>query len=150
MKVAVFVSVLLVNFTYAQEVELNHKTKLNEYSCVETFNGSMTDQIELLKGNLQSLGYDHIESSSSKVRGENFFSKIITGTSMEVHYQVLLLFKEDRYKLIVNGFTIKDQRYGSVKLESLRKKSQARWIALINEKLPSIINNIKEIPSDDW
>jgi hypothetical protein len=94
------------------------------------------------------LNYSNISKSENDINGESFFSKLITGTAMEIHYQVFIQFKEGRYKLTINKFAIKDQRYGTMPLENLKKKSQERWIELINEKLPDIIKNLEN--TETW
>jgi hypothetical protein len=73
---------------------------------------------------------------------------MIFGSAMEVHYNLLLEFKENRYKLLVNNFKVKDVRYGSVAIETLKKRSTGKWVGFINEELPLIISNIETV--DDW
>tara|TARA_R110002050_G_scaffold270290_1_gene413325 strand:- start:33 stop:494 length:462 start_codon:yes stop_codon:yes gene_type:complete len=142
-----FVSLLTVQ-SFAQKVELNETTKIYEYSHIEDFTGDIKSRLDLFSSKMKELNYSDISQSESDIKGESFFSKLITGTAMEIHYQALIQFKEGRYKLTINKFAIRDQRFGTMPLENLRKKSQQRWIELINEKLPGIIKNLEN--TETW
>lgn len=143
----IFVSSLSVK-SYAQKVELNETTKIYEYSHVKDFTGDIKSRLDLFSDKMKALNYSDISKSENDIKGESFFSKLITGTAMEIHYQAFMQFKEGRYKLTINKFAIRDQRFGTMPLENLRKKSQQRWIELINEKLPEIIKNLEN--TDTW
>lgn len=144
---AIFVSALNTK-SYAQKVELNETTKIYEYSHVKEFTGDTKNRLDLFSDKMKELNYSDISKSENDIKGESFFSKLIMGTAMEIHYQAFIQFKEGRYKLTINKFTIKDQRYGTMPLENLKKKSQERWIELINEKLPDIIQNLEN--TETW
>lgn len=139
---SIFISSLIIK-SYAQKVELNETTKIYEYSHVKDFTGDTKNRLDLFSDKMKELNYSDISKSESDIKGESFFSKLIMGSAMEINYQALIQFKEGRYRLIINKFSIKDQRYGIMPLENLREKSQQRWIELINEKLPEIIKNIE-------
>tara|TARA_R110002050_G_scaffold992_1_gene6806 strand:- start:4465 stop:4926 length:462 start_codon:yes stop_codon:yes gene_type:complete len=145
--IAIFITLFTVK-SYAQKVKLNETTIIYEYSHVKEFTSDMKSRLDLFSNKMKELNYSDISHSENDIKGESFFSKIITGTALEIHYQSFIQFKEGRYKLTINKFAIKDQRYGTMPLENLRKKSQQRWIELINEKLPEIIKNLEN--TDDW
>lgn len=145
--VAVFVSSLTVQ-SYAQKVELNETTKIYEYSHIKDFAGNIKSKLDLFSDKMIELNYSDFSKSENDIKGENFFSKLIMGSAMEIHYQAFIQFKDSRYKLTINKFAIKDQRYGTMPLENLKKKSQERWIELINEKLPEIIRNLEN--TETW
>lgn len=142
----VFASSLTVR-SFAQKVELNETTKIYEYSHVKDFTGDIKNRLDLFSVKMKELNYSDVSQSENDIKGESFFSKLIMGTAMEIHYQTFIQFKEGRYKLTINKFSIKDQRYGTMPIENLKKKSQVRWIELINEKLPEIIHNIENTES---
>ena len=144
---AVFVSSLTIQ-SFAQKVELNETTKIYEYSHVKDFTGDINSRLDLFSGKMKELNYSDISKSENDIKGESFFSKLIMGSAMEIHYQAFIQLKEGRYKLTINKFAIKDQRYGTMPLENLKKKSQERWIGLINDKLPEIITNIEN--TETW
>lgn len=143
----VFVSSLTVQ-SFAQKVELNETTKIYEYSHVKDFTGDIRSRLDLFSAKMKELNYSNISQSENDIKGESFFSKLIMGTALEIHSQAFIQFKEGRYKLTINKFAIKDQRYGTMPLENLKKKSQERWIELINEKLPEIIQNLEN--TETW
>lgn len=145
--VAIFFSSLTVK-SYAQEVELNESTKIYEYSHVKDYTGDIKSRLDLFSDKMKELNYSDISKSDDDIRGESFFSKLIMGSAMEIHYQAFIQFNEGRYKFAMNKFTIKDQRYGTMPIENLRKKSQEKWIELINEKLPEIIQNLEN--TETW
>lgn len=139
---------LLTVQSFAQKVELNETTKIYEYSHVKDFTDDIKSRLDLFSVKMKELNYSEVSKSENDITGESFFSKLIMGTAMEIHYQAFIQFKEGRYKLTINKFAIKDQRYGTMPLENLKKKSQERWIELINENLPEIIKNLENI--DTW
>ena len=120
-------------------VPMNETLKIYEYTHVKEFDGKLTDRLELFVEKMQELSYDEIEKIENGIKGENFVTKMIFGSAMEVHFNVLIKFKDDRYKLTINNFRIKDVRYGTVAVETLRKSSQKKWMEFINEKLPQVI-----------
>lgn len=150
-KITLFLTLLLAilqTTIKAQEVSLNEQSNLYEYSNVNEYEKSREEKIDQFSNKMKELNYSNINSTDSDVKGENFFSKLILGSAMEIHYNCLVLIKEDKYKLILNNFRIKDVRYGTMPVEGLRKKSQEKWVELINEKLPEIISNLES--STDW
>lgn len=150
-KITLLLTLLLTIFQttiQAQEVSLNEQSNLYEYSNVSEYEKGKAEKIDQFSNKMKELNYSNINSTDSDVKGENFFSKLILGSAMEIHYNSLILFKEDKYKLILNNFRIKDVRYGTMPLEGLRKKSLEKWVELINEKLPEIVSNLES--STDW
>lgn len=135
-------------FTYGQEVEMNETLKIYEYSHVKEFNEEIESRLKLFEEKMQELNYSEIEKSNDGIKGKSFFTKMIFGSAMEVHYNVLIKFKDDRYKLTMNNFRIKDVRYGTVAVETLRRGAQKKWVNFINEQLPQVIANLEN--TDKW
>jgi len=138
----------IVGNAIAQSVVQNETTKVFEYANIKEFTGDTKARIDLFANKFKELNYSNISSSENDIKGESFFTKIIMGTSMEVHYQVFIQFKENKYKIIINKFVIKDQRYGATPIENISKSSQKRWLEYINENLPTIIKNIES--TETW
>jgi|GEM_PF-3642774 hypothetical protein len=147
MKATIILLLITANL-YSQEVKLNEEINLYEYSHVKDLDVEKPAKIDLFLTQLRKLNYTNIESGTDFIKADNFVTKMIFGSAMEVHYNLLLEFKENRYKLLVNNFKVKDVRYGSVAIETLKKRSTRKWVGFINEELPLIISNIETV--DDW
>lgn len=143
--------IVLVTQSVSQSIELNEKTNIYEFSHVEEFKGSIDDRLNLFIDRLKDLNYSNINQNERDIKAESFFVKVIFGSAMEVHYNVLISLKEGRYKLKINNFTINDVRYGEYILEDIKKSSQKRWVKFINEKLPKEIENIeRDEIEEEW
>ncbi|MFB9055085.1 hypothetical protein ACFFVB_18535 [Formosa undariae] len=146
--------ILFVSISYlslnasAQEVTFNESLNLYEFTKVQEYEGDIQTRLKIFENNLKELNYDDTEISEDRVKGESFFTKMIYGSAMEMHYNALIIFKEGRYKLTINNFKINDVRYGTVALETLKKGSQKRWVSFINENLPQVISNLEK--QDTW
>ena len=145
---ATIILLLITASLYSQELKLNQEINLYEYSHVKNLDVEKSAKIDLFLTQLRKLNYTNIESGTDFIKADNFVTKMIFGSAMEVHYNLLLEFKENRYKLLVNNFKVKDLRYGSVAIETLKKRSTGKWVGFINEELPLIISNIETV--DDW
>ena len=149
MKKTIFTLLLISTFlTYGQEVKMNETLKIYEYTHVKEFDGGIESRLELFDEKMQELNYSGTEKSDDGIKGENFFTKMIMGSAMEVHYNTLIKFKDGRYKLTINNFRIKDERYGTVAVETLRKGAQKKWVKFINTKLPQVVANLEN--TDKW
>jgi len=98
----------------------------------------------------QELNYEEIAKSEDRIYGKNFFTKMIYGSAMEVHFNTMIKFKDSSYKLIINNFRIKDVRYGTVAVETLGKSSQKKWMNFISNQLPLVIANLERENTDEW
>lgn len=134
--------------TYAQTLALNEATKVFEYSHVKEFTVDTKARLDLFSEKLKGLNFSNLTRTENDIKGESYFSKLIMGTAMEIHYQVFIQIKEGKYKLTINKFAIKDQRYGAMPIENIGKSSQKKWIEYINQNLPDLIKNIEN--SDTW
>lgn len=134
--------------TYAQTLALNEATKVFEYSHVKEFTVDAKTRLDLFSEKLKGLNYSNLTRTENDIKGESYFSKLIMGTAMEIHYQAFIQIKEGKYKLTINKFAIKDQRYGAMPIENIGKSSQKKWIEYINQNLPDIIKNIEN--TDTW
>lgn len=146
-----FVVIILSLFgsnLFAQTLTLNEATKIYEYSHVKEFTTDTKSRLDIFSEKFKGLNYSNVVKTDIDIKGESYFSKLILGTAMEIHYQVFIQFKEGKYKLTINKFAIKDQRYGAMPLENIGKSSQKKWIEYINQNLPDIIKNIEN--SDTW
>jgi len=132
----------------SSELSMNQTLRIYEYTHVKKFEGEIQTRLKLFFEKMQELNYKETKKNEEGIKGENFITKMILGSAMEVHYNTLVKFKDDRYKLIINNFRIKDVRYGTVAVETLRKGSQKKWVKFINEKLPQIIANLEN--TDQW
>lgn len=129
------------SITYSQEISLNETSSLYSYSHVK--DSSEVNLINTLDTRLKSIGYSNVIKSDSSLSGENFFSVIILGTPVQVHYNVFIEFQETKYKLTVNKFVLEDRRWSPVPLENI-KTGKSRWIKKINENLPKILKAIEQ------
>jgi len=134
----------------SQKITISNSSKKYEYSHVKEFEGNVGDRLTLFEKKMNELNYSNVNSSDNQIKGESFITKVLTGTAMEVHYNLVIQLKEGRYRLAVNDFTIKDQRFGTYILEDLKERSQKRWVSFINEKLPDIIKNVESKVDEDW
>ena len=125
--------------SFSQEVSMNESFKIYEYAHVKEFTEETDDRLDLFSNKMKELNYSEIEKFKDGIKGENFFTKMILGSAMEVHFNTLIMFKEDRYKFTINNFRIKDVRYGTVALETLKKG---------NEQLPQVVSNLENM--DEW
>lgn len=127
---------------FSQELTLNEKKGIYEFS--ETNNNTDNNfSVNRFYNSMKDLNYNSLIKSDKEVKGENFFSKKIFGSAMEVHYNAIVKFKDNKYKIVLNSFRIKDVRYGTMPIEELKKRSRKKWIKLINERLPKIVENLK-------
>lgn len=134
--------------SFAQTLTLNETTKVFEYSHIKEFAIETKVRLDLFSEKLKGLNYSNVIRTESDIKGESYFSKLIMGTAMEIHYQVFIQIKEGKYKLTINKFAVKDQRYGAMPIENIGKSSQKKWIEYINQNLPDIIKNIEN--TDTW
>ncbi len=134
--------------SFAQQVSMNETLKIHEYSHIKEVNDGINDRLAVFSNKMKELNYSEIDEFEDGIKGENFFTKMITGSAMEVHFNAVIMFKEDRYKLTINNFRIKDVRFGTVALETLKKSSQKKWVQFINEQLPQVVSNLENI--DEW
>lgn len=147
-KLISFLLVLFSTVCFSQQVSMNETLKMYEYSHVRDFSGDPAERSKVFINKMRELNYKNVESFDNGLKGENFFTKMIMGSAMEVHFNALIQFKDGKYKLTINNFTINDVRYGAVALETLGKGAQRRWVNFINEQLPQVINNLEN--TDQW
>jgi hypothetical protein len=147
-KIFAFLFLLFSTLCLSQQVSMNETLKMYEYSHVKDFSGDSAERYKLFVNKMRELNYKNVESFDNGLKGENFFTKMIMGSAMEVHFNALIQFKDGKYKLTINNFTIKDVRYGAVALETLGKGAQKRWVNFINEQLPQVVANLEN--ADKW
>jgi len=132
------------------DVPMNETLQIYEYTHIKEYSGATIDRLELFMGNMQELNYEEIAKSEDRIYGKNFFTKMIYGSAMEVHFNTMIKFKDSSYKLIINNFRIKDVRYGTVAVETLGKSSQKKWMNFISNQLPLVIANLERENTDEW
>jgi hypothetical protein len=128
-------------FGFSQELKLNDVNSLYEYSHIKESTNTTINDIEK---NISALKYTNIYKSENTISGENYFSVLIMGTPLQVHYYASIEFKENKYKLTINKFIIEDKRWSPIPLENI-KTGRSRWIKKINENLPKIVKSIETI-----
>ena len=97
---------------------------------------------------MTALSYEDLNASENSLSGQSYFTKNIYGSAMEVHFNTVIDFKADRYRITFNKFFVNDVRYGQYTFEDMKKSNRKRWIDLVNEKIPEIISRLKYI--DNW
>ena len=132
------------------DVSMNEALQIYEYTHIKEYSEAKKERLELFLGNMQELNYEEIVKSGDRINGKNFFTKMILGSAMEVHFNITIKFKDGSYKLILNNFRIKDVRYGTVAVETLGKSSQKRWMNFISNKLPLVVANLERENTDEW
>lgn len=142
-----FILLLLTSFSYAQELVLNAETNIYEFTKIVE-SDSIPFYKESFVKNLRKLNYKNIVVEDSNISAENFYTKIILGTTIQVNYQVLIDFKETKYKLRINKFVMDERRWAPIPLENI-KSGKKKWIKNINENLPNIVKAL-ESKLDNW
>ena len=133
---------------FAQSVELNPDTKIYEVVVIDSLDTSPEDRLESFKKQMTALSYEDVNTSENSLSGQSYFTKKIYGSAMEVHFNTVIDFKDDRYRITFNKFYVNDVRYGQYTFEDMKKSNRKRWIDLVNEKIPEIISRLKYI--DNW
>jgi hypothetical protein len=143
-----FILLLLLFFPFigsSQEILLNDFTSLYEYSHIKDFQSD--NQINDFERNFKALNYSNVLKDENSISGENYFSVLIMGTPLQVHYFVYLEFKKTKYKISINKFIIEDKRWSPIPIENI-KRGKSKWIKKINENIPNIIKSIES--NSDW
>lgn len=133
---------------FAQSVELNPDTKIYEVVIIDSLDTAPEDRLESFKKQMTALSYEDVNASENSLSGQSYFTKKIFGSAMEVHYNTVIDFKDNRYRITFNKFYVNDVRYGQYTFEDMKKSHRKRWIDLVNEKIPEIISRLKYI--DNW
>lgn len=146
-KLFLYFLIFVSSSSIAQELVLNSETNIYEFTKVVE-----TDSIGFYKDmfvkNFRKLNYKNIVVEDSYISAETFYTKIILGTTIQVNYQVLIDFKEDKYKLRINKFVMDERRWAPIPLENI-KSGKKKWVANINQNLPIIVKAL-ESKSDNW
>ena len=131
-----------------QSVELNPNTKIYEVVVIDSLGTTPEERILSFKKQMISLNYDDIKAQENSLSGESYFTKQIMGSAMEVHFNTIIDFQPDRYRITLNKFYVNDVRYGQYTFEDMKAGTRRRWVNLVNEKIPDIINQLRFI--DNW
>jgi len=135
MKHMLFFALLLISFNAVSQVTFNEDKNLFQYEFTEQTINYSTDIKEI---KLIELGFDEIKKIDNVVYGKSFFTKMIYGSAMEIHYTI----KFENEKIIFSNFKINDVRYGRVALEELKKTAQKKWINEIDSRIPDVIRKL--------
>ena len=133
---------------FAQSVELNPETEIYEVVIIDSLDTAPEDRLESFKKQMTALSYENVNASENSLSGQSYFTKKIFGSAMEVHFNTVIDFKDDRYRITFNKFYVNDVRYGQYTFEDMKKSNRKRWIDLVNQKIPEIISRLKYI--DNW
>ncbi|RXG32011.1 hypothetical protein [Leeuwenhoekiella marinoflava] len=132
----------------AQTIKLNPDTNIYEVVVIDSLTKPVPDRILEFKKQMDLLSYADISSTDSSVSGESYFTKKIMGSAMEVHFNAIVQFKENKYRITLNKFYVNDVRYGQYTFEDMKSGNRKRWIKLVDEKAPEIIDQLKFV--DNW
>ncbi len=134
---------------YSQELALNNENNFYEFSKVAKSNEKML--IEKFHNRFNEINLNNISQTDNKLIAKGFTNHLVSGFAIvEIRYKVIVMFKENRYKLTLTNFSLKDVN-GEIPLEGA-KSFKNKWIKKINKKLPEIIKNIENLQTtqDDW
>ena len=148
MKKILFVFILFTSLGFSQELKLNENTNIYEFSKVYEINSPSDEVVKNLISNFKNLNYTNIISEEDRISAESFYSKLIMGTTLQVKYQVIYEFKDDKYRLLINKFIVDDKRWSPIPLENLKSHTK-RWIKDINQNLPIIVKALESSP-EKW
>jgi len=130
----------------AQELSKNPDNNIYEFSQV--INNAVTSEKALSQ--LRELKYVIIETGESFIHAEGSFSHMVMGNfPVEIRYNVIYEFKDDRYRLKINRFVLQDKNPVAVPLEDMKSHTK-RWIKKINEKLPDIVKALEIKENTGW
>lgn len=145
----ILLSITITNAQTSQvDLILNPTTSLYEYSEIQSTDFSTTDFKTHFEKKLALLNFKDIVSSDNTVKGESFISFLIMGTTIQVHYQIFIEYRDGKYKLLINRFVLDDKRWSPIPLEDMKSHTK-KWIKEISKKLPPIISALKS-PPEEW
>lgn len=150
MKKYLLLSLLVIsNFLLSgQEISLNESNSFYEYSHIKESNDK--ELLNRFKNRLTDLNYKEIVVQENSISGQGFTNHLVGGfATVEIRYVIKISFKEGRYKLTLTNFVLTDKN-GSDPLEGMGSFKK-KWIRIINEKLPMIIDNVETLKNtNDW
>ena len=145
----IFIILFLIGLSgTAQTIKLNPDTNIYEVVVIDSLTKPVPDRILEFKKQMDLLSYADISSTDSSVSGESYFTKKIMGSAMEVHFNAIVQFKENKYRITLNKFYVNDVRYGQYTFEDMKSGNRKRWMKLVDEKAPEIIDRLKFV--DNW
>lgn len=127
---------------YSQELTLNPDTSIYEYSEVKENSKTKTELIQDYKNKMIELNYFNLIVEDNKITGNNFISFLIMMTTIQVNFQVVIDFKEEKNRILFTRFVVDDKRYSPIPIEDLKKHTK-KWVLEINKKLPTIVKAIQ-------
>jgi len=133
---------------FSQELTLNTGTSIYEYSVV---NENLKPKIELIqdfKNKMIELNYSNLIVDENKIIGNNFISFLIMMTTIQVNYQVIIDFKDNKHRILFTRFVVDDKRFSPIPIEDLKKHTK-KWVSEINKKLPTSVKAICS-PISKW
>lgn len=130
---------LLFGFSSKAQIKLNNNLNLYQYNYIES---SHIKTIDSYKKKLIESGFNDFILIDNNLYAKNFFTKMIYGSAMEIHYSIKIEKLENGFEILFSNFKIHDSRYGTVALEELKNKAQKKWIDEINQRIPEILNRI--------
>ncbi|WCM42456.1 hypothetical protein MG290_01940 [Flavobacterium sp. CBA20B-1] len=130
---------LLFSYTAVSQVKFSDDLKLFQYKYQRT---AEIISLEDFKKKLIELNFVDFINIDNTIYAKNFFTKMIYGSAMEIHYSIKIEKTQNNISIIFSNFKINDVRYGKVALEELKSKHQKRWIEEIDKRIPGVINQI--------
>lgn len=144
-KIASILFLLATINVFSQELKLNESTNFYEFS--KTVDVTDTQLHKKFIKRFKEINLENIEINDDMISGYGFTNHLVGGfATVEINYKVKIEFKENKYRLTLTNFKLKDKN-GSNPLEGMRSFKN-KWINIINKKLPSIIENIENLNSE--
>jgi hypothetical protein len=137
-----------MNTLIGQELILNESVGFYEYTLIKE---SSDSSIEIkFKNRLNELNYKNVNYQDNFISGEGMTNHLVGGfATVEIKYLVKVSFKQGKYKLTITNFVLTDKN-GSNPIEGMGSFKN-KWVRIINEKLPEIVNNIQSLKNEeDW
>ena len=145
--ILIIVIIAVASLSMAQELKFNKEIGFYEYANVKEH--SNPDVKNMLITQMKRLNINEINDSGNEINGFGFFTHMIgTGQVVEFYYKVRIIFKDGRYKLIINNFELQDYKQRT-RLEDL-KYMKKKWVSTVNDKLPAIVKQLENFDSQNW
>lgn len=135
---------LMATVDSPQILTFNNDTAMWEFA--EVYDG--TEVNGLLLNRLKATNYTILDNSSERIEALGKTSHLVGGfTTVEIEYKALIEFKDGRYRVKLSGWVLTDKN-GSNPLENMKGFTK-KWVKIINQKLPGIIESINNYNASD-
>lgn len=142
MKWLVFLFLLVPTAFFAQEIQLNPKLSVYEFTQSTPFEGDSNVYLQQIAERLERMSYEDVIVKENSISGSSFITESISGYMIKINYMVEISLSSDKSNLLITNFVLIDQNQVPSKLEGV-PYTKKRWIKAINSKLPSIIKSLE-------